>query len=102
MICTICLDEVRETRSARRLPCNHLFHGRCIHQWECRNVSLTCPTCRNGEAPTFKATLIIHNTRTGETMEHLVAEERTVNFLNSIEFTFESNSLDELHEVFGL
>ena len=50
----------------------------------------------------FEATLTIKNRVTGETSSHAVDDEHAVRFLNSIEFTLQSNSLDELQEIFGL
>ncbi|KAJ9059448.1 hypothetical protein DSO57_1002027 [Entomophthora muscae] len=39
--CAICLDEMKV---AQRLPCNHIFHARCLGLWLGNHPS--CPTCR--------------------------------------------------------
>ena len=40
MVCAICLD----CGGRERLPCGHVFHSGCIHQWAERKE--TCPVCR--------------------------------------------------------
>ena len=47
--CTICLSPMDEKQRCSILPCQHLFHMTCIHQWidaEEEN-SLQCPICRH-------------------------------------------------------
>lgn len=39
--CAICWDEME---TARKLPCNHLFHNSCLRSWLEQDTS--CPTCR--------------------------------------------------------
>lgn len=41
-ICIICREEMEV---AKRLPCGHLFHFRCLRSWLERQQ--TCPTCRS-------------------------------------------------------
>lgn len=43
--CSVCFDEfkLRET-DVRKLPCNHLFHEKCIFPW--LRINGTCPVCR--------------------------------------------------------
>jgi len=40
--CAICLTHL--STSAKKLPCNHIFHTACLRSWLERNHS--CPTCR--------------------------------------------------------
>ena len=53
--CAICLEDFPKTHSQEtshpsedysiiRLPCHHLYHKKCIHQW--LKASCTCPSCR--------------------------------------------------------
>lgn len=42
--CAICMDDFKENEQAKRLPCSHHFHEKCISQW--LRLHGTCPTCR--------------------------------------------------------
>lgn len=43
--CSICFDEFKLAESeVRKLPCNHMFHERCIFPW--LRINGTCPVCR--------------------------------------------------------
>ncbi|KAF8777594.1 E3 ubiquitin-protein ligase RNF126-A-like isoform X2 [Argiope bruennichi] len=44
MQCTVCMDDFRLRDKAKRLPCNHLYHEKCITPWLERQA--TCPNCR--------------------------------------------------------
>ncbi|KAH7442965.1 hypothetical protein KP509_02G010400 [Ceratopteris richardii] len=43
--CAICHDKLAVNPPAKRLPCNHIFHGSCIVTWLIRSNS--CPICRS-------------------------------------------------------
>jgi len=43
--CSICFDDFKlEETETRKLPCNHLFHEKCIFPW--LQINGTCPVCR--------------------------------------------------------
>lgn len=42
--CTICLIEINEGTESISLPCEHMFHDKCITQWF--GIHNTCPLCR--------------------------------------------------------
>ncbi|KAJ4824516.1 hypothetical protein Tsubulata_020709 [Turnera subulata] len=56
-ICAVCLDELPMEYEAKRMPCSHLYHEKCISDWLWK--SGTCPLCRykllnpNGLHPPF-------------------------------------------------
>ncbi|RWS11489.1 E3 ubiquitin-protein ligase synoviolin B-like protein [Dinothrombium tinctorium] len=43
-VCIICREEMTGNGSAKKLPCNHIFHISCLRSWFQRQQ--TCPTCR--------------------------------------------------------
>ncbi|KAK2971598.1 hypothetical protein RJ640_024234 [Escallonia rubra] len=43
--CVICKEEMREGRDVCQLPCDHLFHWKCILPWLRKRNS--CPCCRH-------------------------------------------------------
>ncbi|KAJ7305320.1 hypothetical protein JRQ81_011239 [Phrynocephalus forsythii] len=47
--CPVCLLEFEEDETARKMPCQHLFHAGCILPWLGKTNS--CPLCRH-ELPT--------------------------------------------------
>ena len=42
-LCTICHEFLSTTKPTTELPCNHLFHTRCICKWFFSQLS--CPLC---------------------------------------------------------
>ena len=56
--CSICLNNVRNTRSVSKLRCGHSFHRRCIDEWKSRTP--TCPECRT-LIDKYKVTIKIEN-----------------------------------------
>ncbi|XP_073135968.1 E3 ubiquitin-protein ligase At4g11680-like [Henckelia pumila] len=42
--CCICLARYREKEEMRELPCNHIFHLRCVDQW--LKILSCCPLCK--------------------------------------------------------
>ena len=43
-LCCICLDSLVRNEVALALPCGHMFHEACIHQWLGRKPC--CPLCK--------------------------------------------------------
>lgn len=45
--CAVCLTEFEKEEQIRELPCDHIFHESCIHDWFMKAKSPVCPLCRN-------------------------------------------------------
>jgi hypothetical protein len=43
-ICSICLEKIKYIECSTLIPCNHIFHKRCLDTWTNKNCS--CPNCR--------------------------------------------------------
>lgn len=60
-VCSICLNEVRVTRSNPPIRCGHVFHSECIEKWKEQGKN-TCPECRKVfDVSPFRVTLTIEN-----------------------------------------
>lgn len=44
MECSVCFVKLKSKEKVRELPCNHMYHEKCIFPWLQTNPS--CPTCR--------------------------------------------------------
>jgi hypothetical protein len=113
MNCSICLNSVRKTRSTRELPCGHLYHERCISDWEDRGNE-TCPLCRKNTAKNdFRITLSIQNLRTDSNVSMNLDYSNIESIVNRIglnsedfgmlttDIIFDADDLDSLESILG-
>ena len=107
--CSICLSNLRRTRSSRELDCGHVFHHACIKKWKesGSNTDSTCPLCRKKfDVPLYKVVLSIENTGTGTLETTQVTDYSNLLFMNLItiphfttEFHFSAEDETELQSM---
>lgn len=53
--CSVCWDDFKLAETVRQLPCQHLYHDKCIEPW--LKIHGTCPICRQslGDQSTAEA-----------------------------------------------
>lgn len=59
--CSVCLTNL--VGNCKTLPCNHIFHTRCISEWKNRG-KYTCPICRAPfmePPPYYRITILVEN-----------------------------------------
>lgn len=110
--CSVCLNPVRSTRQTTKLPCNHIFHKKCIDDWTNQGKN-TCPTCRaRFGPPKYKLSIKIENLETNvtDTLDEL-SEDITMTIFErmgmdptnmiSTDISFEPDTVDSLRELLG-
>lgn len=45
ILCSICMEQLRDDEDVRPLPCEHIFHPECVDPWLTR-YHTSCPLCR--------------------------------------------------------
>jgi len=55
IMCSICLEYIRDKRSCRETKCGHQYHRQCLNKW--LRVGNTCPYCRTELKPKIRAPL---------------------------------------------
>lgn len=97
--CSICLNNVRKTRSTRELPCGHIFHGSCIARWKEQGKN-TCPICRKlFDVSTFKVSVKIENRFNNSSQTVNVNPEEAIELINDVQLLFEPDVSDDLESI---
>jgi len=98
--CSICLTEVRSTRSNTRLRCGHIFHTECLDKWKERGKN-TCPTCRKlFDVSKFTVTITVTNNDTGNSDSVPVPEsEAMLRFLDECDINFDIENVLDLRSL---
>ena len=91
--CSICLEQVRSTRSNQPLRCGHLFHSQCLDGWK----GHTCPICRKVfDASCFKIVVTIQNNHT-EQSNSVSLNETAI--LDVLDLTFDIDTTMDLTSI---
>ena len=93
--CSICLGEVRSTRSNPPIRCGHIFHSHCLQGWKNKGKN-TCPVCRKiFDVNQFKVVVTIQNNHTAVSNSVSLMGESVFDILDLFDINFDvQNQLD--------
>lgn len=99
--CSICLEDVRETRSNKPSRCGHLFHGSCLKKWKEKGKN-TCPLCRKLiDVSTYNVSIIIQNNITGLTSQSSIDPDLLDNIVDMFEIGLEFEDRIDIESLFA-
>ena len=97
--CSICLNEVRCTRTNPPIRCGHMFHSHCLQEWKNQGKN-TCPVCRKVfDATQFKIIVTIHNNYTAVSNSVSLNEESIFDVLDLFDITFDVEDAPDLDSI---
>jgi hypothetical protein len=97
--CSICLNEVRSTRTNPPIRCGHIFHTHCLEKWKSQGKN-TCPTCRRVfDVSQFKVAVTIHNNYTQMSNVVSLNEESILDVLDLFDISFEAENTIDLNSI---
>jgi hypothetical protein len=103
--CSICLNEVRPTRTNPPIRCGHMFHSQCLQEWKNKGKN-TCPVCRKVfDGSQFKIVVTIQNNYTAVSNSVSLNEESIFNVMDLFDISFdveEALDLDSLLSDLGV
>lgn len=97
--CSICLNEVRSTRTNPPIRCGHIFHTHCLEKWKSQGKN-TCPTCRRVfDVSQYKVEVRIHNNYTHVSNLVSLNEESILDVLDLFDISFEAQDTLDLNSI---
>jgi hypothetical protein len=97
--CSICLNEVRCTRTNPPIRCGHMFHSHCLQEWKNQGKN-TCPICRKVfDATQFKITVTIQNNYTAVANSVSLSEDSIFNVLDLFDINFDIENQPDLDSI---
>lgn len=97
--CSICLNQVRPTRTNPPIRCGHIFHSDCLEAWKEKGKN-TCPVCRKVfDVSKFRVTLTVEN-NDNETSNIISLDENMIlNVMDIFNITFEVEDILDLESL---
>jgi len=97
--CSICLNEVRSTRTNPPIRCGHIFHTHCLEKWKSQGKN-TCPTCRRVfDVSQYKVEVTVHNNYTHVSNLVSLNEESILDVLDLFDISFEAQNTLDLNSI---
>ena len=96
--CSICLNDVRETRNSKAIRCGHVFHSHCLENWK-KMGKVTCPTCRKVfDGSKFRVQITVFNDYEATSNTVCLANELV---LDALDLIFNVEHEEDLSSVLG-
>lgn len=97
--CSICLNQVRPTRTNPPIRCGHIFHSDCLEQWKGKGKN-TCPVCRKVfDVSNYRVTLTVENNRNETSNIISLDEDMIFNVMDIFNITFEIEDVIDLESL---
>ena len=97
--CSICLNQVRPTRTNPPIRCGHIFHSDCLESWKEKGKN-TCPMCRKVfDVSKFKVTLTVENNDNETSNIISMDEDMIFNVMDIFNITFEVEDILDLESL---
>jgi hypothetical protein len=97
--CSICLNQVRPTRTNPPIRCGHIFHSDCLGNWKEKGKN-TCPICRKVfDVSKFRVTLTVENNDSETSNIISMDEDMIFNVMDIFNITFEVEDILDLESL---
>ena len=97
--CSICLSEVKSTRTNPPIRCGHIFHSHCLQMWKDQGKN-TCPSCRKiFDGSNFSITVTIHNNHTAASNSVSLNEDSLFDVLDMFNINFDVENQPDLDSI---
>lgn len=98
--CSICFNEVKQTRNNTLVRCGHVFHSECLSKWKEKGHN-TCPLCRKVfDVSNFKIVVTVYNNYESTSNALSLTSEREIfNVLDTFELSFDVDNVPDLDEI---
>src|SRR6056300_253965 len=97
--CSICLNELRCTRTNPPARCGHVFHSHCLEEWKNQGKN-TCPVCRKVfDVTQYKVIVTIQNNVTAVSNSVTLNEESIFSVLDLFDINFDIEELPDLESI---
>ena len=96
--CSICHNDVRNTRNSKAIRCGHVFHSHCLENWK-KMGKVTCPVCRKVfDGSKFRVQITVFNDYEATSNTVCLTNELV---LDALDLIFSVEHEEDLSSVLG-
>jgi len=96
--CSICHNDVRNTRNSKAIRCGHVFHSHCLESWK-KMGKVTCPVCRKVfDGSKFRVQITVFNDYEATSNTVCLTNELV---LDALDLIFSVEHEEDLSSVLG-